>query len=181
MNKYLFLVASARPEGQAGNSEKLAQAAASHLPKAINQKWINLAQMNIPDFVDQSHSKQTYSMPKGDLKTLLDATMDCTNLVLVTPVYWMSYPASLKKYLEHWSEWMRIPSVPFKEEMSKKHLHLIATSAIPGSIKPLNDSTRLCAEFLNMTYSGVLEGLGGALESIYSDPEAMNSAEQFFQ
>ena len=66
---------------------------------------------SLPPFVDLRHTVGTYPMPEGDLRTLLDATMVCTDLVLVTPVYWYSFPSSLKTYLDHWSAWLRVPGL----------------------------------------------------------------------
>lgn len=43
-----------------------------------------------------------------------------TDIVLVSPVYWFSIPSPLKTYLDHWSGWMRVPDLDFKEKMRGK-------------------------------------------------------------
>jgi multimeric flavodoxin WrbA len=179
--KYLFIVASTREEGHLGNTEWLARQAAAALP-ADAQRWLHLARLSVPPFVDLRHTAGQYPMPVGDLKTLLDATLACDTLVLVAPVYWYSFPANLKTYLDHWSAFMRIPSVDFKGEMAKKTLKLITTSGDRAKAQPMIDSTELCAKFLSMHWGGVsnvLWGKGGPPKAIEADTAAIESAKSF--
>jgi putative NADPH-quinone reductase len=174
----LFLVASTREAGHMGNTEWLARQAAQALP-ADQQRWLHLAQMHLPPFVDLRHTAGKYPMPTADLKTLLDATLACEQLVLVAPVYWYSFPSNLKPYLDHWSAWMRIPGVDFKGEMAKKTLRLITTSGDRAKAQPMIDSTELCAQFLSMTWGGVLWGRGGPPKAVEADAQAIESAKGF--
>ncbi|KQU77198.1 MULTISPECIES: flavodoxin family protein [unclassified Rhizobacter] len=181
MSHHLFIVASTREPGHVGNTEWLARRAAEGLPAGATQTWLHLAQMPVPPFTDQRHTVGTYPWPEGHLRTLLDATMDCTDLVLVAPVYWYSFPSSLKTYLDHWSAWMRIDGLPFKAEMAKKRLHLVTTSGNRAKAQPMIDSTRLCAEFLAMPMAGVLWGKGGPPDAVQSDAEAVAAAAAFLR
>jgi putative NADPH-quinone reductase len=180
--KYLFLVASTREAGHLGNTEWLARQAAAAIP-AEQLQWLHLAQMQLPPFIDLRHTAGQYPMPQigkdGDMKTLLDATLAFKELVLVAPVYWYSFPASLKTYLDHWSAWMRIPGVDFKGEMAKKSLKLITTSGDRAKAQPMIDSTELCAKFLSMTWGGVLWGKGGPPKAVEADAAAIESAKSF--
>jgi len=181
MSHYLFIVASTREPGHVGNTEWLARHAAQSLPAGTTQTWLPLAQLPIEPFTDQRHTVGTYPWPEGHLRTLLDATMDCTDLVLVAPVYWYSFPSTLKTYLDHWSAWMRIEGLPFKAEMAKKRMHLVTTSGNRAKAQPMIDSARLCAEFLAMPMAGVLWGKGGPPAAVQSDTEAVAAAESFFR
>jgi len=134
----------------------------------------------MPEFTDQRHTVGTYPWPEGSLRELLDATMTCTDLVLVAPVYWFSFPSTLKTYLDHWSAWMRIEDLPFTKEMAKKRMYLITTSGDRSKAQPMIDSTRLCAEFLAMAYVGTLWGKGGAPGTVQSDTAAVAAADRFF-
>ncbi len=176
--KILFLVASTREPGHLGNTEWLARQAA-HAVSPEQQQWLHLAQMQMPPFVDLRHTAGQYPMPTGNMKTLLDATLACDQLVLVAPVYWYSFPASLKTYLDHWSAWMRVPGVDFKGAMSKKTLRLITTSGDRAKAQPMVDSTELCAKFLSMTWGGVLWGKGGPPQAVEADAAAIESAKTF--
>ena len=180
---FLFLVASTRERGQLGNTEWLAQQAAGALPEGTSQLWLHLARMTLPPFVDLRHTAGQYPMPDGDMKTLLDATLAATDLVLVAPVYWYSLPSPLKTYIDHWSGWMRIPGVPFKASMEQKTLRLIATSGDRAKAQPMIDSVQLCAQFLSMQWGGlngpVLWGKGGPPDAVKTDLAAAHAARNF--
>lgn len=181
--QFLFLVASAREAGHVGNTEWLARQAAAALPVNTPQQWLHLARMNLAPFTDLRHTSGQYPMPEGDLKTLLDATMAATDIVLVAPVYWYSLPSTVKTYLDHWSGWLRIPGVPFKEQMTKKTLRLITTSGDRAKAQPTMDSVRLCAAFFPMAWGGaggpVLWGKGGPPGAVEADAQAVTAAESF--
>ncbi len=181
--KFLFIVASTREAGHLGNTEWLARQAAAALPAGATQHWMHLARMTLPTFVDLRHTAGQYPMPEGDLKTLLDATLAATDIVLVTPVYWYSLPSTLKTFIDHWSGWMRIPGVPFKEAMAQKTLRLITTSGDRAKAQPMIDSVALCAQFLSMSWGGlsgpVLWGKGGAPATVEADAAAVQAAARF--
>jgi multimeric flavodoxin WrbA len=180
---FLFLTTSTRqtPEdgGHIGNTEWLAQQAAAALPTGTAQTWHHLPRMQLPMFVDQRHTSGQYDAPAGDMKTLLDATLAATDIVFVAPVYWYSIPAPLKIYLDHWSAWLRVPGLPFKEEMAKKTLRLITSSGDRAKAQPMMDSIRLCAQFMAMTYGGELWGKGGPPDTVRADTAAVAQAAIF--
>jgi len=176
---FLFLVTSTREPGHLGNTEWLARQAAAALPQDAGQTWHQLAQMQLPPFVDQRHTSGSYAAPEGDMKTLLDATLAATDIVFVAPVYWYSIPAPLKTYIDHWSGWMRTPGIAFKDAMAQKTLRLITTSGDRAKAQPMIDSVRLCAQFLSMADGGVLWGKGGPPNAVHADAEAVNQAASF--
>ncbi len=177
---YLFLVASTREAGHLGNTEWLARTAAAKLPPDAQQTWIHLARCAIPVFVDVRHTAGTYPWPEGDMRMLLEATRACTDLVLVSPVYWYSFPCTLKNYLDQWSAWIRIPDLAFKDEMAKKRLWLVTTNGDRAKAQPMIDSTRMCANFFSMPFAGVLWGKGGPPRAVEADAAAVAAAQTFF-
>lgn len=183
--QFLFLVASAREAGHEGNTEWLARQAAAELPSETPQIWVHLARMSLPPFTDLRHTAGQYPMPEGDMRLLLDATLAATDIVLVAPVYWYSIPAPLKIYLDHWSGWLRIPGVGFKEQMTRKTLRLITTSGDRAKAQPMMDSVRLCAAFFPMAWGGageaVLWGKGGAPGAVRTDTQAVDAARAFLR
>lgn len=181
MPHFLFIVASTREPDHMGNTEWLARQAAAALPATAAQTWLYLAQHPMPAFVDQRHTVGEYSPPEGSLRTLLDATMACTDLVWVAPVYWYSFPSNLKTYIDHWSAWMRVKDLPFKQSMAQKRLHLITTSGDRAKAQPMIDSARLCAQFLDMPFAGALWGKGGPPGAVESDTTAIAEATEFFK
>jgi multimeric flavodoxin WrbA len=180
MSRYLFLNASTREPGHTGNSETLARHAAATLPADAEQNWLKLAELATPPFVDLRHTAGSYPMPEGDLKRLLDATLAATDLVFVSPVYWFSIPSPLKTYLDHWSAWLRVPGLDFKERMAGKRLWVIATSGNRDKAQPMFDSYRLCAEFLGLHWQAPLWGKGGAPDAVLADDAALAAARHYF-
>ncbi|MFN4325267.1 MAG: flavodoxin family protein [Azonexus sp.] len=181
MSHFLFLNASTREPGHIGNTETLARRAAAGLPADTKQTWIKLADLELPPFVDLRHTAGTYPMPMADAKAMLDITLTATDLVFVSPVYWFSIPSPLKTYLDHWSAWLRVPDLGFKERMAGKRLWVIATSGNREKAQPMLDSYRLCAEFLAMPFMPPLWGKGGAPDAVLSDTAALAAADTFFQ
>ena len=107
--KYLFLLASTREPSTSGNSDWLARKAAQAQRPNTPQIWMHLARMRLAPFVDQRHTIGSYPMPQGELHRMLQANLQATDLVLVAPVYWYSFPSPLKTYLDHWRAWLRLP------------------------------------------------------------------------
>lgn len=179
---FLFLVASTREPGQVGNTEWLARQAAASLPADTAQTWVHLARAGVPEFVDQRHTVGSYPMPDDGsvMRGLLDQTLACTDLVLVAPVYWFSFPSTLKAYLDHWSAWLRVPGLEFKARMSQKRLWLITTNGDRAKAQPMIDSTAMCAKFLDMPLAGVLWGKGGPPDAAQGDAHAVAAAPTFF-
>jgi len=173
---FLFIVSSARIPGAVGNTEWLAREAARHLPAGATARWIHLNGLELADFDDRRHDVGTYPMPTGDTATLLQATLEATDLVFVTPLYWYSFPNRLKRYLDHWSAWMRVEGLGFKERMQGKRVWAITTSGDRAKTQPMFDSLKLCAEFLAMQWQPPLWGKGGAPGAIEKDADAIAAA-----
>jgi len=177
---FLFIVGSTRRQGVVGNTELLAREAAAALPAGATQRWIHLNALALPPFEDIRHHGGEYPMPAGDLRQLLDATLDATDLVLVSPVYWYSVPAALKLYIDHWSAWLRVPGVDFKARMAGKRLWVVSTSGGRESAQPMFDSFALCARFLAMHWMGALWGQGGPPDVVRQDADAWAAAGTYF-
>ena len=177
---FLFIVSSARVPGAIGNTEWLAREAARHLPAGATSTWLHLNGLDLADFEDRRHDVGVYPMPTGDTVRLLDATLEATDLVFVTPLYWYSFPNRLKRYLDHWSAWMRIEGVDFKGRMQGKRVWAITTSGSREKTQPMFDSLKLCAEFLAMRWQAPLWGQGGAPGAVEKDAVAVAAAANYF-
>ncbi len=179
--QFLFLVSSARREG---NSEQLARRAAAALPVSSSQTWLNLADLPLPAFDDRRHVSAENWTPtvEGHARTLLAATLGATDLVLVAPVYWYSLPAAAKLYLDHWSAWLRVPGWDFKARMAGKTLWAVSSfsDTDPRFAEPLKESLRLSAEYLHMRWGGQLLGSGNRPGDVLNDQAALAAAARFF-
>ncbi len=178
---FLFLLAGTRRDG---NSELLARRAAAGLPAHVRQTWLRLTELPLPPFYDLRHSGDgTYPAARGHSKTLLEATLTATDIVVVAPLYWYGLPASAKLYLDHWSGWLRIPKIKFKVRMKGKTLWAISSYSgdIAADAEPLFSTLRLTANYIGMRWGGSVLGSGNRPGDVLEDANAMARAEQMFQ
>ncbi len=177
---FLFLVGSSR---RAGNTETLAAEAARALPADVRRQWLRLDDLPLPDFVDVRHTGDgVYPAPTGNGKVLLDATLDATDLVLATPLHWYTMSTSTKRYLDHWSGWMRVPGVDFRRRMGGRTLWGIsAVSHLDLSrAEPLAGTLRLTADYMGMRFGGHLLGYANRPGEIQADADGLARAQAFF-
>ncbi|MDG4860513.1 NAD(P)H-dependent oxidoreductase [Streptomyces sp. T-3] len=178
--KFLFVLGSSR---RGGNTELLARRAAEQLPSSVQQTWLHLEELDIPDFQDRRHGTGlAYEEPAGDVATLLDATLEATDLVIASPLYWYSVSASTKRYLDHWSGWQRVPGADFKQRMAGHRLWGVTALAEQDErlADPLVGTLRNTAAYLSMEFGGVLFGNGSRPEDVLQDGAALARAKTFF-
>lgn len=180
--RFLFLVASARREG---NTETLARRAAANLPASVEQQWIHLDELPLPRFEDIRHhggQNNPYHEPAGNERLLLDATLWATDIVFVTPLYWYNLPSSAKLYMDYWSAWLRVPSVDFKKRMAGKKLWAVCvlSDEDPKRAELLLTTLRHSGEYMNMQWGGELLGNGSKPGDVLNDRKAIEAAQHFF-
>ncbi|MEV6838809.1 NAD(P)H-dependent oxidoreductase [Streptomyces sp. NPDC051133] len=178
--RFLFVLGSSRPDG---NTELLARRAAEQLPGDVEQRWIRLAEHPLPDFTDQRHdSDHTRPSPDTTPGLLLDATLEATDLVIASPLYWYSVSGHTKRYLDHWSGWLRTPGLAFRETLAGRTLWGIAAlaDAEPSVADPYVGTLNNSAAYLRMRFGGVLLGNGSAPGDVLRDTDALRRAKTFF-
>ncbi|MEU5896001.1 MULTISPECIES: NAD(P)H-dependent oxidoreductase [Streptomyces] len=181
--KFLFVLGSARPEG---NSEILARKAAEQLPSDVEQRWLNLADLPLPDFEDRRHDDsrpRARPRPVGDNEAeLLDATLEATDIVIVSPLYWYSLSATVKRYLDYWDAWLETPEVAFQDTLKGRTLWGVTALAHREEevAEPLIGTLRNTAAFFPMHFGGVLLGNGTRPGHVLEDAEALARAKTFF-
>ncbi|AVV41080.1 NAD(P)H-dependent oxidoreductase [Streptomyces sp. ID05-04B] len=175
----LFVLGSSRPDG---NTESLARAAAEQLPSDVEQTWISLAAHPLPDFTDQRHDIDHVRPTEGSAALLLDATLAATDIVIASPLYWYSVSAQTKRYLDHWSGWLRTPGLGFETTLAGRTLWGVTVLADeqPSVADPLVGTLRNSAAYLGMRFGGVLLGNGSKPGDVLSDTEALARAKTFF-
>lgn len=175
----VFLLASAR---RGGNSETLARRAARGLGENVVQTWLRLAELPLPPFEDLRHAGAgTYPEPTGHERTLLDATLAATDIVVVSPLYWYALSASAKLYLDYWTAWLRVPGAGFRERMEGKALWGITThtSGDDAYADAVHLTLRHSANFLQMRWCGLLLVRGGPPDAVRGDRAALRAASSF--
>ncbi|MGV9419871.1 flavodoxin family protein [Streptomyces sp. NPDC003674] len=178
--RFLFVLGSARLDG---NTELLARAAAEQLPGDVEQRWIRLTDHPLPDFTDLRHdTDHVRPAPDTPAGLLLDATLTATDLVIASPLYWYSVSGHTKRYLDHWSAWLRTPDIGFKEAMAGRTLWGVSVRADrePSVSDPLVGTLNNSAAYLGMRFGGVLLGNGTAPGDVAKDTDALTRAKTFF-
>lgn len=178
--RFLFLLGSTRA---GGNTEALAQQAAAQLPSEVEQHWVRLAEMRLPAFTDVRHDGDgSYPQPSGHARTLLDATLDATDLVIASPLYWYSLSTPAKHYLDNWSGWMRVPGLDFRARMAGRTLWGVTalSGADHSDADPLIGTLAKTARYMRMDFRGVLLGSANRPGQVVADEDAALRAKTFF-
>lgn len=177
--RFLFVLGSSRTDG---NTEALARRAAEQLAPSVDQTWISLTEHPLPDFEDLRHDSDHARPTEGDLALLLDATLAATDVVIVSPLYWYSVSTQVKRYLDHWSGWLRTPGVDFRATMAGRTLWGVTVLADPQAsvADPLVGTLNNSAAYLGMRFGGVLLGNGSKPGDVLGDTDALARAKSFF-
>jgi NAD(P)H-dependent FMN reductase len=178
--KFLFLLASARKDG---NTEALARRAATYLPAEVDKRWIRLSDVPLPPFEDIRHiGDGRYLQPVGNERLLLDATLEATDLVVASPLYWYSLSASAKLYFDYWAAWLRVPGADFKARMRGKTIWAVSSYSDEdvAIVDPLLGALRLSADYMGMRWGGELLTFANRPADVFQDTAALARAETFF-
>ncbi|MEU9104484.1 NAD(P)H-dependent oxidoreductase [Streptomyces xanthophaeus] len=175
---FLFVLGSSRPEG---NTEMLARAAAEQLPADVPQRWVDLAGLALPDFQDGRHETDAWPVSE-DEELLRQATLEATDIVIASPLYWYSLSAHTKRYLDYWSGWLAVPGLDFKRRMAGRTLWGVTVMSDDDEVVAdgLTTSLNHSAAYLRMHFGGVLFGNGSRPGQVKADERAMVRAKTFF-
>ncbi|GAA0488186.1 flavodoxin family protein [Streptomyces stramineus] len=176
---FLFVLGSAR---EGGNTETLAREAAAQLPSGVEQNWLRLSELPLPAFEDLRHADgRPRPEPQGNERTLLDATLAATDLVIASPLYWYNLSATTKLYLDYWAGWLDLPEARFRDRMRGRTLWTITTTSYGDDVpaRPMLSTLRFTADFLGMHWGGSLVGHGIRPGDIQGSP-ALTAAKSFF-
>ncbi len=175
---FLFLLASAR---SGGNTQLLAQAAAKQLPPETGQRWLNLAQLPLRDYVDARHADAPW--PEQDNEELLrEATLSASDIVIASPLYWYSLSSYAKRYLDYWSKWRATPDSGFRSKMAGRTLWGVTAMAHREEVvaEPVVLTLHHTAAYTGMRFGGVLLGNGSRPGQVLEDEQAAIRAKAFF-
>lgn len=156
-----------------GNSKVLLD----YLLYGTDHRIINLFDTNIEKVIDNRHSN-VYSMDlhQDDYSKVLKSVMDADTIIFSTPLYWYSMSASLKLFIDRWTESLREEHRnDFKEEMSKKKYIVMIVGGDNPTIKskPLIDQFKYIFEFMNITNYSFLIGEGVAPSDVLKDEDVI--------
>ena len=174
--RYLFLLSSARP---GGNALQLARLAARPLaPQA--QVWLDLTDPPLPAFDDR---RPGYALPTGRVAEVMAAMRAATDVVFVAPVYWYALPAPAKLLLDHWSGWLDAADTGFATWAKGLTVHLITTRGDPDpTVAELPEAMlRRSVQWLGMRWGKALHAVADAPGDVMGDAAAIRAAEGMFR
>ncbi|MGV4988649.1 flavodoxin family protein [Streptomyces sp. NRAIS4] len=165
-----------------GNTESLARAAAEQLPAGTGQRWLHLAGLDLPDFVDGRHAPGQPEASGGESQ-LLEATLAATDIVIASPLYWYSVSSYAKRYLDYWSKWLRTPDPEFRAKMTGRTMWGVTAMGHDEEVlaRPLELTLQQTAAYMGMRFGGVLLGSATRPGQVLEDGQAMTRAKTFFQ
>ncbi|MFF1512014.1 flavodoxin family protein [Streptomyces sp. NPDC058326] len=176
---FLFVLGSSRSDG---NTEILARAAAAQLPAGIPQRWVDLNRLALPDFQDGRHEDAGRPVDENE-ELLRQATLEATDIVIASPLYWYTLSAQTKRYLDYWSGWLDVPDLDFKRRMEGRTLWGVTAMADDDHVvgDALTTTLNHTAAYLRMRFGGVLTGTGSRPGRVRADEGAMLRAKTFFE
>ncbi|MEF9883570.1 flavodoxin family protein [Streptomyces sp. P9-A4] len=175
---FLFVLGSSRADG---NTEILAREAAAQLPPEVPRRWVDLNRLALPDFQDGRH--ETAGWPADENEELLRrATLEATDIVIASPLYWYTLSAQTKRYLDYWSGWLNVPDSDFKERMTGRTLWGVTAMAHEEHevAEGLRTALHHSAAYLGMNFGGVLTGTASRPGRIHADEQSLLRAKTFF-
>ncbi|WP_405533129.1 NAD(P)H-dependent oxidoreductase [Streptomyces avidinii] len=175
---FLFVLGSSRSDG---NTEILAREAAEQLPAGVRQRWVDLAGLALPDFQDGRHEVEGWT-PGESEAMLRGATLEATDVVIASPLYWYTLSAHTKRYLDYWSGWLTAPNSDFKQRMAGRTLWGVTAMADHDEARADGLVTTLhhTAAYLRMRFGGVLLGNASRPGQVRADERASIRAKTFF-
>ena len=91
------LFGGSRPEGNTAQLTKLAV-------EGLDYKWIDLTDYQFNPVRDFRHDNRDITSYNDDYKQVIDQVLESDTVIFASPVYWYSVSASLKAFIDHWSE-----------------------------------------------------------------------------
>ncbi|WP_443031572.1 flavodoxin family protein [Streptomyces sp. 3211] len=175
---FLFVLGSSR---SGGNTEILAREAAEQLPAGVRQQWVGLAGLALPDFQDGRHDTGDW-VPGESEAVLKRATLEATDVVIASPLYWYALSAHTKRYLDYWSGWLTSPGSDFKQRMAGRTLWGVTAMADHDEARAggLVTSLHHTAAYMRMRFGGVLLGNASRPGQVRADERASIRAKTFF-
>lgn len=108
------LFGGSRPEGNTAQLTKLAI-------EGLDYKWIDLTDYQFNPVRDFRHDNRDITSYNDDYKQVIDQVLESDTVIFASPVYWYSVSASLKAFIDHWSETLIDNNYKdFKEKWQRK-------------------------------------------------------------
>ena len=163
-----------------GNTEMLTDVAIKDLPV----ERFYLRDYTVLPIEDQRHSQKGFKKINDDYNYIIDQVLQQDILIFATPIYWFSMSATMKLFIDRWSQTLKDPTYPhFKNSMSAKKAYVMAVGGDNPLLKglPLIQQFQYIFEFIGISFEGYVLGKGNKPEDIIQDEDAIVAANQMHQ
>ncbi len=147
-------------------------------------EWINLTKLKFNPVRDVRHQHETILDYNDDYQEVIDKVLQSDEVIFASPVYWYSVSATLKSFIDHWSETLQDPRyVDFKEKMARINFRLIIVGGDSPRIKalPCVQQIEYSLQYLGAHLQDYLIGYAERPGDIRDDSYAMKEAKRWNQ
>ena len=135
-------------------------------------KIVNLKDLNI-SFYDYNHQNN-----KDDFLPLIQTIVQYKKIVFASPVYWYSFSAQMKTFIDRFSDLLTIEK-DLGRLLKGKSAYLISSGSDLHYPQCFEDQFRLTCEYLDLLYSGIHYGSFPSTSEL--TPEQIQAAKAFGQ
>ena len=169
------LFGGSRPQG---NTAQLTQYAL----EGKQYNWIDLTQYHFKPVRDYRHESKQIESYIDDYQLIIDQLLESDTVIFASPVYWYSVSASLKAFIDHWSETLIDNNYKdFKEKMAKKDFRLILVGGDCPKVKAKPGITQMkyTLDFIGAELNGYIIGTAERPGDISKDMFALERAKEW--
>lgn len=163
-----------------GNTQLLTK----RVVEGIKVSEFYLKDYSISPILDERHEDAGFQTVDDDYDSLMTEIMDHDVLIFATPIYWYSMTATMKSFIDRWSQTMRQPAFEdFREQMSKKKAMVIAVGGDHPYTKglPLIQQFAHIFSFVHLPFEGYILGKAHKPGDILNDEGALQAADRMNQ
>ncbi len=160
-----------------GNTETITKM----ITKDLDVKNIYLKEYVIKPIFDQRHDENGFDEVDDDYNAIIDEILKQDILLFSTPIYWYSMTATMKGFIDRFSQTMRDKNYPhFKEQLGQKKAFVIAVGGDSPYTKglPMIQQFHHIFDFLGIPFAGYMIGNANKPNEIMNDPKSQSDAEQ---
>ncbi|EHJ08731.1 flavodoxin family protein [Staphylococcus simiae] len=169
------LFGGSRPQGNTAQITKYAL-------RDHEYNWIDVTTYQLNPVRDYRHDKEQINSYEDDYQLLIDQLLASDTVIFASPVYWYSISASLKAFIDRWSETLMDDRYKdFKQQMADKDFRLILVGGDCPKIKakPCITQMKYTLNFLGATLHGYIIGTAERPGDIMNDTYALERADEW--
>ncbi|MEB6269385.1 NAD(P)H-dependent oxidoreductase [Staphylococcus epidermidis] len=154
--------------------------ALEYITNNIKYNFIYLYNSNIDKVQDNRHNEMS-DTHSDDYEEIINNVIKSDIIIFLTPLYWYSMSASMKLFIDRWTETLRNSEIKdFKKNMSQKKYFIVIIGGDNPKVKskPLVNQFKYIFEFMGINNYNFLIGEGVKPFDILDDKLFLNEINQ---